>query len=50
MQLIFYEDKWVFKVIISNQLEFDKMMVKIIPVSHLKINKINPYLYHFHVL
>ena len=44
-----YEDKGYLKeLFISNQLEFDKDDgKKIIPVSHLKMQQINPYLYHF---
>ena len=44
-----YEDKGHLKeLFISNQLEFDKDDgKKIMPVSHLKMQKINPYLYHF---
>ena len=44
-----YEDKGYLKeLFISNQLEFDKDDgKKIMPVSHLKMQQINPYLYHF---
>ena len=44
-----YEDKGYLKeLFISNQLEFGKDDgKKIMPVSHLKMQQINPYLYHF---
>ena len=44
-----YEDKGYLKeLFISNQLEFDKDDgKKIMPVSHLKMQQINTYLYHF---
>lgn len=44
-----YEDKGYLKeLFISNQLEFDKDDgKKIMPASHLKMQQINPYLYHF---